>query len=415
MEEIAHEENHYPRTRHTINWGLVTGAIFFDDRRSKKNGLFPLKIRITYKRERLYINTGYALSKEDWKERFDSSAQKIRAARIAILKQYELIGNAIEDMNSKGEFSFALLNRHLGRGKRDDIFSQFEGYISDLKKNGQLGTAITYSCALNSIKTHTGSKSLSFDRINDAWLESYEKYMVKEGNRTATRSIYFRCLRAMINKAGKPNPFGRDKFVIKNGEGRHMALTRDEIIKLMKHEVLSGSTTEKMRDLFYFSYLTNGINIKDLISLTWKDNIQNNEIVFLRAKTARTNATERIIRAPILKPMQAILDKWSDQNSKFIFGYINENMTAEQRKLICSNLVRLMNKHLKDLSKTIGLPRISTYSARHAYASNLLRNEAPIAYISEQLGHSNIMTTQSYLAGFDAEMRRKMNETLTGE
>ena len=407
MKNIAH-------TKHAINWGPVTGALYFDDRRAKKNGLFPVKIRITFKRERLYINTGYAFTVKDW-ERFNSSIKEIRKARIAILKQYEITGNAIEDMNGRGEFSFALLNRHLGRGKKDDVFSQFEGYISDLRKNSQLGTAITYSCALNSIKAFTGSKELLFDRINNAWLDSYENHMIKEGNKTTTRSIYFRCLRSIINKTNKPNPFGRDKYVIKKGEGRHIGLNRDQINKLMKHEVPYKSTTDEMRDFFYFSYLTNGINIKDMISLTWKDNIQNNEIVFLRAKTARINSTERIIRAPILKPMQIILDKWSNRGGEYIFNYLTSKMSAEQKRIVCSNLVRLMNKHLNKLAKELGLPHISTYSARHAYASNLLTNKAPIAFISQQLGHSNIITTQNYLAGFDADMRRKMNETLTAE
>lgn len=406
--------NGFSHNKYIANWGLITGAIYFDNRRANKDSLYPIKIRITYKRERLYIKTGYSLTLSDW-DRFDSSIKEIRTARIAILKQYDIIGKAIEDMNSRGEFSFVLLNRHLGRGKKDDVFSHFEGYISDLKKNDQLGTATAYGCSLSSLKAFTGTNELSFEKITPSWLESYEKFMIKAENKTTTRSIYLRCLKAIINKAGKPNPFGRDKFIIKKGEGRHIPLTREEINKLMKHELMSMSKADEMRDLFYFSYLTNGINIKDLISLKWKENIQNNEIVFLRAKTERINATERIVRAPILAPMQKIINKWGTKDGVYIFRYLSERMTSKDKRLVCSNLVRLMNKHLKKFSAEIGLPHISTYTARHAYASNLLKNEASITFISAQLGHSNIITTQNYLAGFDAEMRRKMNETLTAE
>jgi site-specific recombinase XerD len=74
-----------------------------------------------------------------------------------------------------------------------------------------------------------------------------------------------------------------------------------------------------------------------------------------------------------------------------------------------------MNKHLATIAKEIGLPHISTYTARHSYASNLLRNNASTEFISEQMGHADLRTTQAYLAGFDSDTRRRLNETLTSE
>jgi integrase/recombinase XerD len=407
MKEISH-------TKHTANWGLVTGAVYFDDRRPKKNGLFPVKIRITHKRERLYVNTGYSHSLKDW-GLFDTNIKEIRKARIAILKQYEIIGNAIEDMNSRGVFSFALLNRHLGRGKKDDVFSHFEARISDLRSKGFVGNAMIHECALNCLKSHVPLNSLSFDKINIAWLEGYETAMAKDGKSTTTRSMYLRCLRAIINRAGKPSPFGRDKFQIKTGGGRKMALTKQQINEvLMKYEVIARSTTDKMRDLFYFSYLTNGINIKDLVLLKWSD-IKNDSIHFIRAKTARINAKEVDIVAPILPQMKLIIDKWGDKESKYIFGYIHDRMTPQEIRVSCQNVTRLINKHMKLITDATGLPHISTYTARHSNATNLLRGGAQIEFISGQLGHSKISTTQAYLAGFDDETRRRMNEILTAQ
>jgi integrase/recombinase XerD len=405
MEQITTSKN-------PINWGLVSGVVYLDDHHEKTNGLFPLKIRLTYKHQRTYYKTGYSISKDDW-ERYNKN--ELRKTRIAIQNQMEVMGEHIEEMNKNGSFNFDLLAAKLGRGKKNDVFAAFEARIKDLKKNGQIGTSMIYECTLNSLKSFTGGKELPFEKITKSWLESYDESMKKD-KATTTRSIYMRTLRAIINAADKVSPFGRskNKFQIKNGGGRKLALTRPQInTTLMKHEVIPGSTAEKMRDLFYFSYLGSGMNVKDLILLKWSD-IKNNEITFIRAKTARMNANEREISVPILPQMERIIDKWGDRESKYIFGYLDKP-TPEAERLVSQNVARLMNKHLKKIATATGLPHTSSYSARFSYATNLSRSGAPIEYISGQLGHAKITTTQNYLEGFDSDDKMKFNQALTEE
>jgi integrase len=194
-----------------------------------------------------------------------------------------------------------------------------------------------------------------------------------------------------------------------------MALSKKQINgTLMNHPVVEGSTTDKMRDLWYFSFLTNGINVKDLVSLKWT-NIVNNEIHFIRAKTIRTRKDKKTIKAPILPQLQTIINKWGSRDSDYIFGYLQDGLTPDEIRVICQNVTRLMNKHLKAIATEAGLPHISTYTARHSYASVLLRGGASTEFISEQLGHGSIATTAAYLDGFEPETRREMNETLTSE
>ena len=403
----------YKVTTNPVTWGLITGVIFFYDYRAKSNGLYPLKIRLTYKRERTYYNTGYSLNVDQWKI-FNTARGEFRNIRIAIQKQMEIIGEHVKEMNKEGNFSFDLLATKLGRGKKDDVFATFEARIRDLRKKGSVTTAMIYECALNSLKSYTGSRELPFDKITKSWLESYNEGMEKSGKSTTTRSIYMRQLRAVINTADKVSPFGKGKFQIKGGGGRKMAISKLQINSLMSFEVLPGSTTDKMRDLFYFSYLGSGMNIKDLILLKWSD-IKNDEIHFIRAKTARLNSIEREIIVPILPQMQQIIDKWGDKESKYIYGYSHDSLTPQGVRVACQNVTRLINKHIKIIADATGLPHISTYSARFSYATNLLRGGAPIEFISGQLGHSKISTTQSYLEGFGSEAIRKYNKALTEE
>ena len=61
----------------------------------------------------------------------------------------------------------------------------------------------------------------------------------------------------------------------------------------------------------------------------------------------------------------------------------------------------------------MNIDHISTYTVRHSYATVLKRSGANIAYISESLGHSELKTTQNYLASFEHEERGKNAKLLT--
>ena len=67
----------------------------------------------------------------------------------------------------------------------------------------------------------------------------------------------------------------------------------------------------------------------------------------------------------------------------------------------------------KSIGKALGIERISTYTARHSFATVLKREGANIAYISESLGHQDLKTTENYLASFEREEREKNAELLT--
>jgi site-specific recombinase XerD len=61
-----------------------------------------------------------------------------------------------------------------------------------------------------------------------------------------------------------------------------------------------------------------------------------------------------------------------------------------------------VNTNLKQISKTIGVKiPVTTYVARHTYATVLKRSGVNVALISESLGHSDLATTQIYLDSFE--------------
>ena len=84
-----------------------------------------------------------------------------------------------------------------------------------------------------------------------------------------------------------------------------------------------------------------------------------------------------------------------------------------QRKCKTMYFTRAINKRMKEVGEQLGIGNISTYTARHSFATVLKRAGANIAYISESLGHQDLKTTENYLASFEREERQKNAELLT--
>ena len=69
---------------------------------------------------------------------------------------------------------------------------------------------------------------------------------------------------------------------------------------------------------------------------------------------------------------------------------------------------------MKLIAKELGIDNIvTTYAARHSFSTILQRSGAPVSFISEALGHSNVQTTQNYLAGFEDDKKAETVQALT--
>lgn len=63
-----------------------------------------------------------------------------------------------------------------------------------------------------------------------------------------------------------------------------------------------------------------------------------------------------------------------------------------------------INKELKVLADELEIDaNLTTYVARHTFATVLRRSNVDIGIISEALGHTELSTTQIYLDSFDNE------------
>jgi integrase len=398
----------------------ITLSIFFDTRRSKDELWFPVKYRVTHMRKRTYISTGIDLTEEEWKALPNARKRELVENRELIYAGFDQVKSEIKEMVKGEGFSIQGLVRRLKRGMKDSLNKAFENKISELRKSGQIGTAITYECALKSVQKYT-SKDLAFSDITQEWLKRYEAHLFDEDKSRTTIKFYMGCIRAIMNEARELRiitdaqyPFGKGKYEIKTAIGRKLALSLQQIHDVLKFP-LSSKSERMMRDLWFFSYMTNGINFNDMLHLKYKD-IVAGEIHFLRRKTIRTTKQQKEVVATLLPEMKDIIKKWGNPEKKpdnYIFPFLSKEMNAQEEKRAIQNVVRLCNKKMAQISKELKLERISTYTARHSYATVLKRSGANISFISESLGHSDLRTTESYLASFESAERAKNAALLT--
>ncbi len=151
-------------------------------------------------------------------------------------------------------------------------------------------------------------------------------------------------------------------------------------------------------DVFTFSYLCAGINFIDMAKLKYS-NIQDNQIVYNREKT------KKLIIVPLQERAKQIIEKHNDGKTAFVFPILSNFHKSEVQ--IANRLHKVLakiNKHLKEIGVKLNLPiPLTTYVARHSFATVLKRAGVSTSIISESLGHSSEKITQVYLDSFDKE------------
>lgn len=399
----------------------ITVAAMIDTAHPKKSGRYPVKIRVTYNRDRRYYPTGKDMTPEEWVALPTTKARTLASVRKDIESSYQIVRSAVEELAASGGFSLDALNTRLKGAATDTVNTAFRARMEALRKAQQVGNMLIYDNVLKGLERFAGPR-IRFESITVSWLEKYALFLRKEGKAQTTIAIHLRTLRAILNIAKQQGvireaqyPFGRGpgRYCIQAGTGRKMALTLEQIGQIARYDD-GRQTTARYRDYWLFLYLCNGINVADFVRLRYRD-IVNGEICFIRSKTEHTLRTLRDIRVVLTPPMQEIIDRWGNPKrpDAFIFPILTGREDAMTAKNRTKDLTHSINKRMKEVGEQLGIGPISTYTARHSFATVLKRAGANIAYISESLGHSDLKTTENYLASFEREEREKNAAILT--
>lgn len=155
------------------------------------------------------------------------------------------------------------------------------------------------------------------------------------------------------------------------------------------------------RDLFMFSFYTRGMSFVDMAYLKKKD-LQNGILVYRRRKTGQQ------LSVKWERPMQEIVDRYDTGNTPYLLPVIRDMASDTRRQYLSA--AHLTNAKLKMLGEQLGLAiTLTTYVARHAWASIARSKNIPVSTISEAMGHDSESTTLIYLASLDTSQVDKAN------
>ena len=158
--------------------------------------------------------------------------------------------------------------------------------------------------------------------------------------------------------------------------------------------------------------------MNDVARLRWH-NITHETIVFQREKTKRTKKDSAVkIVALRNKHINTIIERWGKKDfgnsNTFVFSIIDEYDNAELVRKKIQQFIHVINHWMKKMGEYLEFDlKLTTYVARHSYATILVRSGAPLALACQTLGHSNITTTQKYFAGFDLDTQANYTKALT--
>ncbi len=388
-----------------------------DTRKKKDNGVYSVKIRITFNRVQKYYLTGFKMAEKDFENVMKNvPPKKLQNTRIQLDHLELKAKNIISKLDA---FSFRTFEEKFYDNQRmsKSIYDKYMEIINNKMGEGKISTAINYRCSMKSLKLF--SPQLGFMDVTPKFLKEYERHLLEDGKSISTVGIYLRPLRAVLNEAINEKlllvdnyPFGRKKYIIPESRNVKKALSREDLKRIIQYTPEKGFSFEaRAKDFWVLSYLCQGMNPKDLLLLK-KENMDEDSIKFIREKTKGTTRnciTE--ITVPLLPETKELINKWKSKNDDtiFLFDFIREDMEPIEVYKTVQQFVKQTNKYINHIAQKQGImKKVTCYTARFQFTKAMIDADVSLEYIRQCLGHSNSSTTQRYIGSFEDAKKQEI-------
>ncbi len=401
--------------------------------RANKNN--SLRLRITYNRNNAEISLGVQMTQEilddallpkprpenlKWRTLLQMYQAKLDEIKCDLLKEH----NRDVGMSTLKD---RILSECFNKSKKDEkneekskeetvavsFVSHFQTFVNNKSNDGTKGL---YKHTLDRIKLFDKNiAKKTFDDIDLKWLIDFEAFCAKTATKNA-RNIHLRNIRAVFNNAidheiTTAYPFRR--FKIRPEPTRKRSLTVDELRKIFNYPV--EEYAEIYRDLFKLIFMLIGINTVDLFRL--QNITRDGRVEYRRAKTGRwysikveQEAMEIIQKYKGSHGLLCIADRWSDhRNFRHQMNKALQSIGAEKNKggRLPGGRPKKTNKN----KKPQGIwPELTTYWARHTWATIARKVGVSVDDIALALGHSDDKHETTFIYIDDDEIREKVDE-----
>lgn len=376
----------------------------------KKDGTFPIALRITQNRKTRYIFTGKYLFEKDW----DVSASKVKkshpnstrlnnflitklAKANRTLLDLEADDKVISSKNVKKE-----ITNPLSKKSFNEVSQEF---LKELEDNDKLTRLSSNKPLVNHVIEFANTDSLKFHEIDETFLRKFMTFLkTKKGNSQRSIVNALIVVRTLYNRAIKMGivdckyyPFGTGKIRIKLPETEKVGLSIEEVQSLELLENLTPQE-EHARNIWFFSFYLAGMRVSDTLHVRWSD-IYDGRLHY------RMNKNDKLFSLKLPAKIYPILKSYEvDKQSKndFIFPELKntnlKNPKAVLAKTKASN--KKFNKYLAKIAEKAEIDKkLSMHISRHTFA-HIAGDTIPIPTLQRLFRHTSISTTVNYMSQF---------------
>ena len=305
------------------------------------------------------------------------------------------------------------------KNAKDDLRLYIPEVIGMLKREGKFPAMHVYACTLRSYEKFCAEErhpkntttSLSMQEIfTPERLKEYEDWLAGQQSSPNTISTYMRTLQAVYNRWMSPGIEGYNPVLFKDVYTKVESRTKLELtaeqMEQLRNTDFSVLTLRQQQVLTYFllMFMLRGMPFIDLAHLR-KSDLRNRRITYRRHKTGKLMVVD------VPPDAMRLLQKYRDKtDSEYLFPLLHGGLFMEEHHHRYQETLRHFNRELARLMKQL-LPgvSVSSYTARHTWATLAYHSGVPVGLISQSLGHSSIRVTMTYLKPFDAEVIDRIN------
>jgi integrase/recombinase XerD len=402
---------------------MATNIILsLDTRRIRKDGTYPVVLRLGHKARTTSIPTGITVTVSDWDDkqrkiknsykgassvtRLNNMLQKMKADAMDIVLK-------LQEAGTLDSMTVTELRARVTRNSDSASFFSFTAtVIDDLRRAHRIGTARSYHEVMRLLQTYMQGKELLLNDIDYSFLQAFETWHIGKGNGLNSLAVYMRTIRALYNKAIKSGlvetdryPFARYK--IRTTPTRKRALDDADIQAIINLQLAPEHPCFDARNIFIASYMMYGMNFIDMAHLQKSDIVQG-RIQYRRRKTSK------LYDIKITPALAEIIAHYTaaSPDRLYIFPIIKRTTVLEQDKDVLWARKR-HNERLHELGTLCGIATpLTSYVSRHSFATLAMQKDVPLNAISAMLGHSSLKTTEIYLKSLPAKTLDDFNAAL---
>lgn len=388
---------------------MANTRFYLDERRVKKGSPALLKIVVAHKRASALISLDIRLYPEQW----DAKKQKVinhpdqLLTNIFITNVKQQVDTIILNLANEGTLrtmTATELRSHIqdklnperveAREEEERKAKSFAVRFLKFAESKKAGTCGVYMQTYRRMTAFIGDdlQKLTFEDITKEWLTKFEAFLALTAPSKNARNIHLRNIRSVFNEALDDEittayPFRR--FDIRPVATRKRNLKVEDLRKLIDFPCEAYAV--KYLDMFKLMFMLIGINAIDLYNLK---KIEDGRIVFNRSKTSRLysikvepEALEIINKYRGEKWLLDIHDRYKNHQD-----FLKKMNNALKKIGPMERKGRGGKKIIKPL-----FPEISSYWARHSWATIAATLDIPRDTIAHALGHGNNTVTDIYI------------------